>query len=50
MPLEDFDSIYAILEGVEMSDAQATALETHLAKIEVEFEQQQRQPIGFKTK
>jgi len=48
MSLEDFDSIYAILEGVEMSESQATALGTHLAKIEVEFNQQQRQPIGFK--
>jgi len=48
MPLEDFDSIYAILDGVEMSDAQASALANHLAKIEVEYNQQQRTPIGFR--
>ena len=46
--MEDFDSIYAILEGVEMSESQASALETHLAKIEVELSQQQRTPIGFR--
>jgi len=45
---ETFDTIYAILDGVDMTESQAEALANHLAKIEVELNQQQRTPIGFR--